>query len=288
MISNIPVIGVIAAHINSIKKYMISYAIVKWLQNQGAIIIYISPTFSDETIKEIFNNIDGLVIPGGEDHPEEECLTYQKSKLLIDLALDHGSFPIIGICMGMQYMLTYFSNDKWSNIKNVIKNHKAKHTMKVIKLKNNNLLKNISKETFKEKYFYFNHDHAISLKYFVNNNKLQDFFSVTTLLKYNKINYISTIKSKKYPFFGFQWHPEKPGYEWSSIQNIDRKPEMIMLGNMISKNFVELCIKLKSKKSINQDIVNKYNVENLKTHIFDSNILTDVNYDDPLLCYYLD
>jgi gamma-glutamyl hydrolase len=31
----------------------------------------------------------------------------------------------------------------------------------------------------------------------------------------NGIEYISTIEAKNYPFFGTQWHPEKPPYEYS-------------------------------------------------------------------------
>ena len=31
----------------------------------------------------------------------------------------------------------------------------------------------------------------------------------------NGSEYISTIEAKNYPFFGTQWHPEKPPYEFS-------------------------------------------------------------------------
>ena len=29
------------------------------------------------------------------------------------------------------------------------------------------------------------------------------------------VEYVSTIESKRHPFFGTQWHPEKPPYEFA-------------------------------------------------------------------------
>ena len=54
--------------------------------------------------------------------------------------------------------------------------------------------------------------------------------------------YVSTIEHLTLPIFGTQWHPEKPGFEWSKSKYVNSVPhdqKSIDASNYIAKRFVE-------------------------------------------------
>lgn len=55
----------------------------------------------------------------------------------------------------------------------------------------------------------------------------------------NGTQYISTIESTRYPFFGTQWHPEKPPYEFSD-KTIPHSIDAIRVSQHTSNAFVEV------------------------------------------------
>mmetsp|Transcript_18847 Transcript_18847/g.29186 ORF Transcript_18847/g.29186 Transcript_18847/m.29186 type:complete len:166 (-) Transcript_18847:22-519(-) len=75
-----------------------SYA--KWLESAGARSIAIYANATDEDVDDIFQQINGLLMPGGMDAgPQAEKRLYQLAKE----ANENGeTFPILGICWGFQ------------------------------------------------------------------------------------------------------------------------------------------------------------------------------------------
>jgi gamma-glutamyl hydrolase len=283
MLNNFPVIGILSTYSNVINKYMVNYAYVKWLQLHGCYVVYISPTLTKKQMIDLFGQIDGLVIPGGSNHPYENEPLYKQFKFLFDLAMEHGNFPVLGICMGLQYMLTYISNDSWDNVKVVVDNIHSRCINYLVRPIDNTILSNIPIQYFNKPYFSHNHHHAISLQYFKQNQPLMDFFDVLTIIDHPKGNLVSTIQAKKYPFFGFQWHPEKPGFEWSKLQNIHRSPEFIEIGNIVSEFFV--AYSRLTRHTTQSSFLKKYNIENLEQYVFNLQKLTYKVYDNAFVVY---
>jgi len=286
MYNGYPVIGILAAFNNKIQKLLIAYSGVKWLKNQGCHIIYISPLLDKNTITDIFNNIDGLLIPGGEDDPDDTNRTYQCAKLLIELAYQHGNFPILGICMGLQYLLTYYSNDIWDNIKKYIRNYKQSNYLISNTDLNHTILHEISSEKLLTNNFSFNHNYSINIETFQSHPTLNEMFNVLTTTIYKNNTFLSTIQSKTRPFFGLAWHPEKPNFEWVNHQKIIRNPESIIIGNSISKFFVEYCKLTNNKTELS--IITKYDIEQKTQYVFETAHPDDSEYDEPLVVYIIE
>jgi gamma-glutamyl hydrolase len=289
MINKFPVIGILS-QINPVHKYnYISYAYNKWLLSYGCYTIYININLSDDELTKIFYETDGLLIPGGDEYPYENVRTYKVSILFLNLAMEHGNYPILGICMGLQFMLTYFSNENWDEIKTIVHNYGTsdKLNLTLDKLENN-IISLLPKKYCKKKLLNLNHKHAIICEKFYKNKILTEKFCIlsTTKTKDIKHEFVSSIQNKEYPFFGLQWHPEKTNYEWSKLQIINRDPESNIISNIIGNFFVEYCKYTNSFTS--KALLDKYNIHKLKQHITDPLKIKDIiNYDEPLIIYII-
>ena len=102
---DVPVIGVVSRenmipnHENDGVSY-IAASYIKWLESVGARSIAIFANATDEDIDMIFPQINGLIMPGGNDAgPWAETRLYKLAKE----ANENGEiFPIMGICWGFQ------------------------------------------------------------------------------------------------------------------------------------------------------------------------------------------
>ena len=285
MYNKYPVIGILAVKNKKINKFQIYYSVVKWLKNQGCYVLYISPQFNRETILDIFNNIDGLILPGGNDDPDDINSTYNCAKILMDLAFEHGNFPILGICQGLQYLITYYSNDTWSNVKTYINHHNQPERLIPKTDLTNSILHNISIERLSEKQFFFNHNYSINIETFDSHPDLSNTFTILTTSIYNNDIYVSTIQGKNRPFFGVQWHPEKPNFEWENTQNIIRTPISIEIGNSIATFFVEYC-KLTNRKTT-LSILTRFDIESRPQYVFQTDDTDDVENNGSLVIYLI-
>jgi len=290
MIKNFPIIGILAQYDERIKKYFISYAYVEWLKSYGCYVIYIDPRLNREELINIFNQTDGFVIPGGNEYPYDNNKTYNTTKIFFELAMQHGNYPILGICMGVQFMITYFSKKNWDIVKTTVNNTSTQSNLYVDLDKiDNSILMYIPIDYYRYKFFNFNHNHAITYDFFIKNIDLMKNFNILTITKCknDKHLFISSIQSKIYPFFGLQWHPEKSNFELSPYQNINRQSESIIIGNSISSFFIEYCNLTNSTTS--EVLFKKYNITKFKKELYASHLYQELeNYDDPLYIYVLE
>ena len=285
MIGRSPVIGILAAKYHS-TFYKLDFAVYQWLKASGALIIYIDPRLAHNELVRIFNSIDGIVIPGGGEYPLINIQTYETSKLLFKLAEEHGNFPIMGICMGLQFMLTYYSGDDWNNIKTVIKNYGYSSETTVVNPLEGSFMSSVPSNWINGN-LAFNHKHAVELETFKAHPQLAETFELLTTSTYKDWQFVSTIQGNKYPFFGVQWHPEKPQYEWSEEQNIIRNDTAIKIGKLVGDFFIEYCKGTKNKTPLN--IFIKYNLNRLYLTSNRYLKVDDENYyDEPLFKYILE
>lgn len=131
--------------------------------------------------------IDGILLTGGDSEIKYGGAFLQRDQVdefLIEYSIKKQK-PILGVCRGMQSILSYF-NEKLEKVSNHIG---VEHYL--------------CNPYNKEKLRKVNSYHAFSIKY---NNKLNENW---------KINYISEdftvegIQHKKFEIYGMMWHPER-------------------------------------------------------------------------------
>lgn len=96
--------------------YIMNQTYVRTLENLGALPVLIPLQMSDETLRGIFERLDGLLLPGGEDidpaqydeerHAQLGSTDSERDRtelLLARWAIESG-MPLLGVCRGVQVM----------------------------------------------------------------------------------------------------------------------------------------------------------------------------------------
>ena len=182
------------------------YNLVRYFEELGEeVLVYRNDKI---TIKDIENmNIDGIVISPGPKSPKEAGLSLE----IIDKF--KGKLPILGICLGHQFIGHYFNAE-------------------VIK----------GKEPVHGKMFYINHDNKDLFKDVKNPLRVtryhslivdkNDFPNELEITSETEDNVIMGIKHKSLPIYGVQFHPEA---------------EMTEEGHKILNNFINITKSFKNK-----------------------------------------
>ncbi|CAI5983181.1 unnamed protein product [Closterium sp. NIES-65] len=193
-----------------------SYA--KWVESAGARpvpLLYDEPV---EVLRQKFDMINGLLIPGGGTDlvPGPFMSTVQLLLQWAKEANDRGDyFPVQATCMGFEAMAIVISEDP-----NLLE------LRRFSALDLASPLKFVGNWVHRRSYFSWmspdlaakvqelpltmeNHQDGTTVHRFLSNSKLRDFFFVlTTSFDKNGLEYVTTVQGKRYPFYGTQWHPE--------------------------------------------------------------------------------
>lgn len=161
---------------------------------------------------QMFSQIDGLIISGGDDvnpsyyHQLKHYKTSFDHRVddldfeCIRLALEH-KIPILGICRGIQVINVYFNGTLIQDLPSLKNSHLHK-TDEYIVFNTHDVI--IKPDCFLSQIF--------PLKYFCNTahhqaiDKLGDNLEICAL---SKDNIIEAIKHQSLPIYGIQWHPER-------------------------------------------------------------------------------
>ncbi|XP_053323205.1 gamma-glutamyl hydrolase [Spea bombifrons] len=243
-----PIIGILAqeTHFEELQSYGKSYiaaSYVKTLESAGARVIPIKLNLPEEEYVEIFNSINGILLPGGGvDLIHSE---YAKvAKIFYDLALkanDNGDyFPIWGTCLGFEE-LTYLTSGELlltlTNTEDI--SLPLNFSPDALKSK---LFSNIPTELYNvlsKKPVTANFHHwSLSMKNFTANERLKKFYNVLTTNTDGVVEFISTFEAYHYPIYGVQWHPEKNPFEWRKTSDISHTAEAVHVAFYMADFFV--------------------------------------------------
>ncbi|XP_066912707.1 gamma-glutamyl hydrolase-like [Clytia hemisphaerica] len=268
-----PVIGIPAMFITDptyhekfprfVNRSYIAASYVKYLESGGTRVVSIPPGLNVEEEKKIFDNINGLLFPGGEVNLVDSEY-YYLTKRLFNLAKksnDQGKhFPILGICRGMQAMIVHTVGNLTPLSLTDARNLPA--SLEFTQAAIRSVLLNEIPEKLLEEHRTRNltahfHKYGIEPKTFQSMRKIKDDFQIVATSSDRKgIEFVSIYEGKKYPFYGLQFHPEKIMYEWAEKLNVPRSLDAIKFSQLMVDNFIEEA--RKNTHQINSEIKEKY------------------------------
>lgn len=269
--TNRPVIGVIAQPGYGRESLYIQATYVKFLESSGARVIPIRTDFSKEKLKKLFQSINGAIFPGGSLGLIRSRYA-NTSRIIFDLAretFDNGGyFPIMGVCLGHQFLAAELNGPFEIRIRTDSYNLTA--PLNLLKdYRESKLFRNIPD------YFVncFNttpgitghfHKYSLPVKLFQENKNLKDFFKVLTTNFDRKGNeFVSTMEGRKYPFYSTQWHPEKSAFEWTATKSIPHSLAAIQLAQYMSNFFVNEA-RFSNHKFASEKVLRKSLIDNYK------------------------
>ena len=251
---NRPIIGIVAQETSNYMKVKyngtydsyIAASYVKFVEGAGGRVVPIWIGQSNAYYKDIMGKINGVLWPGGvssfnftgKGYAEAASKMYKIAKEMND---KDTYFPIFAICLGFELLAAVTANyepiRRKCNSENqtVHLNFTRSHT-------NSKLFGNASSDVLdilKEKDVTANfHKHCVT------ENALQtagakDKFRVLSLNHaYDGVEFISSLESKKYPFYGLQFHPEKNIYEWKIGKKIPHSKNAVLVSQYFANFFV--------------------------------------------------
>lgn len=218
-------IGIITVPLSPSKKYYkvcgdgyISTAHIHMLKRVGLGVIAIP--YTTDRFEYYMERINGLYFPSGGVFASNSVEYFNCCKKFMQIAIhanDNGRhFPIWGSCMGMQQMLMIA--DYRDNLDLLEQFDSFNNLMSTLYFpddpRDTRLFRNADKKFLlmlqKEECTLNNHKMGLSVKSFMDNPRVSKFFKIvsTSVDRLNQ-EYVSTIEAYDYPFYGFQWHPER-------------------------------------------------------------------------------
>ena len=220
MIKNIPTLGILATpYINNknnknnknkqSRELILDKTLLRLLAKKNINYINIPYTISKSNLNRLLNTLDGLIFPGGQAgnfynnkfykaYFKIQNFLMKRAQIINSL---YRPFPVLGICNGYENMILIESDY------NITKNNIKKTFINVRCYKNYKAqlfsIKYRSKGLNKTKKIIHNNVLAIDPK-----TNIGDYIIDATSLDKNNKEFIDIVKHKKYPFYGFQGHPE--------------------------------------------------------------------------------
>jgi gamma-glutamyl hydrolase len=217
------IIGIITVPLSPDKKFYkvcgdsyISNAHIDMLKRVGLDILAI-PYTTDE-YDYYMDRINGLYFPSGGVFASNSPAYYNCCKEFFYKAIERNDsgehFPIWGSCMGMQQMMII--GDEQDNLDNFLEEFDSFENLllsikttgypsRLMEKAPRKVLNMLSQETTLN-----NHRMGLCPKTFLKNKKLKNRFRIvgTSRDRQDK-EFIAIIEAINYPFYGFQWHPER-------------------------------------------------------------------------------
>lgn len=226
-----PIIGIIAQETvrdNAHVHYLAS-SYVKFIESAGARVVPVPSNITSEQAHDLYQNLNGIVFPGGGADPSKGSELYATGKIFTDLARQDYArgeiFPVYGICLGLQLLSIITAEglelDSCADTDNV------SLPLVDVQMKQSHLYDGMRPEqyttlTTTNSTVNF-HEFCVWTKTFRVTERLGANLNIlSTNRDGSGMEFVSSMEHKTFPFYATQFHPEKVMYEWVPGQAIQR------------------------------------------------------------------
>jgi len=242
---------------------ILSQTLVDWMKNDSRYAVYesfIASTFVEFVISAggrvvpiILNDtvetniaklrqLNGFLLPGGDGEYYEMGEVLYKEAMKIN---DEGTyFPVWGTCMGYEYMSCYSSTEG----KNLLE-HYPMYTSSIplkftVDPRDTQMYGWLQDDAylFEDHNLTWNgHNWGVDPTKFETDPILKEMYTVTAVGQQfppDNRYFVASIESKKYPFFGVQFHPEEQYTDWSDGMGTNHSWMSIMLNRQFADVFL--------------------------------------------------
>jgi len=262
-----PVVGVLTQPrklANNETEYYVAASYLKWLELAGARAIPIPYDASNNTVDDVFSQVNGLLFPGGgSDLP-------MAAKRLWHLALNANEqgdyFPIWATCLGFEYMVMLASFQGETILQSDFDAENMSLPLDLVTSSQDDTLlyadSRIHDIVMSQNVTLNFHHMGIEPSVFRNDAGLMNMFFITSINHdRNGRPFVSTMEPKNpslHPFYGVQYHPEKNAFEYSTVdgsvpyESINHSPDGVYFSVYVAQFFARLLQKstLQSRRHV--------------------------------------
>ncbi|EEB12583.1 gamma-glutamyl hydrolase precursor, putative [Pediculus humanus corporis] len=251
--NNRPIIGVLTQEVTGLLEQnygkhcsYVAASYVKHLESAGARVVPIWIGADESYYRNILSLINGVLLPGGASEFNVTNGYAAAGWYIMSIADEFNKngdyFPIWGTCLGFE-LITYLSN----NNNDLREDCKSSNEALPIKFKpdfgNSRLFRLIPSEIVE---ILCKQNSTINFHQYCITEKLlykYDLFKIWKVLSTNfdecGLEFVSSIEHNIYPYFGVQFHPEKPAYEWNPKHNTPHTRDVIKANQYFMEFFVD-------------------------------------------------
>ena len=245
-----PVVGVLTQpriRENNETEYYVAASYLKWLELAGARAIPVPYDSSNNTVDDIFSQVNGLLFPGGGS-----ALPIA-AKRLWQLALNANAngdyFPIWATCLGFEYVVMMASTQGESILQSDFDAENISLPLDLVNAHKSKLYADpmIHDIVVSQNVTLNNHVMGLEPSVFTRDRGLMEMFRITSINRdRNGRPFVSTIEPKNstlHPFYGVQYHPEKNPFEYGArdgsiaFENINHSPKGILFSVHLAQFF---------------------------------------------------
>ena len=263
-------------------------AYINWLESAGAMVLPLHVWYSQDELKEILDQINGVLLQGSFRLLNFSSKWEKNARFIFNYTIENH-LPIFGICFGFRLLNIFMSKNNSCMVK--MRNHGNR---------NIELIKNTAKNStlfslFKEKDFesieknettVFIHRFGIKAEMFYNEKNLVDNYILTSFgYDLDGVKFIDSIENDNYKIYGTQFHPEKTPFLRMKKYKRNHENDSLRRSQLLAMKVVDFGRNYAPKKKIlNMDLFKqKYHV----IYTFQKNKFK-YKYDKELNMYYFE